>query len=181
MDDCHSWGFIQTGVWLSGLVWAYLSLYCHVHWVQLLLPCSFNLQEKGRPGPKSILKRWCPVQEKVAALKDANLVCMQDTWKLEPEHIKKVVLHSAFGASTFYSAKGLPFAAAFPVQLCHLSPKLLGQHFPSCPHALSLILLFSWPCTSTLCCYCYVREVIATAVRVKPLSLAFSCTVFCSF
>lgn len=68
-----------------------------------------------------------------------------DTWQLEPELIKKGVLHSAFGASAFYSAKGLPFAAAFPVHLCHLSPKLLGQCSPSWPHALGLILLFSWP------------------------------------
>lgn len=32
-----------------------------------------------------------------------------------------------------------------------------------------------------LCYYCYVREVIATAVRVEPLSPAFSCTGFLSF
>lgn len=57
MDDCHSWGFIQTWVWFSGLVRAFMSLYCHVHWTQLWFPCSFNLQERWRPGLKEYFEK----------------------------------------------------------------------------------------------------------------------------
>lgn len=160
MDDCHSWGFIQTWVRFSGLVWACMSLYCHVHWVEILFPCSFNLQERWRPGLKGILKRWCPVHKRnwqpwMMAISYACKIREDLSLNL---FIKEGVLHSAFGASTFYSAKDLPFATAFPLQLCHLSLKLLGQSLPSCPHAHSLILLFSWPCTSILCYCCYVRR-----------------------
>lgn len=107
MDDCHSWGFIQTWVWFSNLVWACMSLYCHVHWVQFLFPCSINLQERWRPGVKSILKRWCPVHKRNWQPWRMPILCAYKIW----EHlslnlfIKEVVLHSAFGASTFYSAK----------------------------------------------------------------------------
>lgn len=68
-------------------------------------------------------------------------MCVQGMRRLEPELTRKDggVLHSAFGASTFCNAKGLLCAAlhsAFPLQLCNLSPKLLGQRFPCCPRVV---------------------------------------------
>lgn len=161
-----------------------MSLYCHVHWTQFWFPCSFNLKEWWRPGLKSILKR-SSAQEKLAALKDADLVYIPDMWRLEPE-----LTHEGNGAAQCLwclillqgsLAKDLPFAAASPFQLCHLSAKLLGQCLISCPHTLGHILLFSWPCTSMLCCYGYVREAIDTVVRVKPFHQLFLALFFAVF
>lgn len=151
--------------------------------VQLLFPCSINLQEKWKSHLKSILKRWCPVHKRTWQPWRMPILCAYKIWQDSSLNlfIKEVVLHRAFCASAFYSTKDLPFAAAFPLQLCHLSPKLLGQCLPSCPHALGPILLFSWPCTSILCYCSYVTEVTDTAVGVQPFHQPFLARFFCSF
>lgn len=179
MDDCHSWGFIQTGVWLSGSVWAHVSLYCHVHWVQLLWPCSFNLQEKRRPGPKSILKRWCPMHERKWQPWRMPILCAcryVTTWAWT---YKERGAAQCLWCLSLLQCQGSSICSC--LSSASLSPftKASRAVFPfltSCSWSHTVILM-----AFMLCYYCYVREVIATAVRVEPLSPAFSCTGFRSF